>query len=69
MKVLLRNTKTNLYFVGINQWTDDPNQARDFGRVEDAIRLDREEQMTDMEVILRCDDPYGDLVLPLRKPR
>lgn len=45
---------TNLYYVAPNQWTADPE-------------IDRE-QMTGMEVVLRYDDAFCDLLLPLPKP-
>jgi hypothetical protein len=67
-RAVLHCTKTNLYYVAPNQWTADPKQARDFEQVHDATRIDREQQMTDMEVVLRYHDPSCDLVLPLRKP-
>ena len=67
MRVLLHSKKTNLYYVGVDQWTADPKQARDFGELADAIRVNREAHMADMEAILAYDDPYCDLVLPLAK--
>ena len=67
MKVLLRETKTSLYYIGSNQWTADPRQARDFEQVEAAIRHHAEEPLAGMEVVL-YDDLFSDLVLPLRKP-
>jgi hypothetical protein len=68
MKVLLRSTITKLCFLGTDQWTTDPNQARDFEHVHDAARFDREQQMAGMEVVLRFADHMYDVVLPLRKP-
>ena len=68
MKVLLRETKTRLFYAGTQQWITDAKQAWDFDRVEEAIRLSREEQLTDAEVVLRFDDPACDAVLPLRTP-
>ena len=66
MKVLLRDTKSCHYYVGANQWTADSKQARDFEQVEQAIRLNRDEQLRDMEVVLSFDDHLCDLVLPIR---
>jgi hypothetical protein len=67
VKVLLRKTKTSLYYVGADGWTTDPKQARDFEQVEAAIRHHAEEPLAGMEVVL-YDDLFSDLVLPLRKP-
>jgi hypothetical protein len=36
MRVLLQNTETKLYFIDINQWTDDPLKATDFEEVQHA---------------------------------
>ena len=66
MKVLLRKTKTGLFYAGTQQWTTDLRQARDFNQVEEAIRRFQEEQLTDAEVVLRFDDPACDAILPLR---
>jgi len=57
MKVLLRGTKTGLYYVGPNEWTADAKQALDFDEVEKAVQLNRKEQLADMEVVLSFDDP------------
>ena len=69
MKVLLRGTKTGLYYVGPNEWTADAKQALDFDEVEKAVQLNRKEQLADMEVVLSFDDPYCDPVLALSKHR
>ena len=66
MKVLLRNTKSGHYYLGANQWTADSRNARDFEQVEQAIQLHRDEQLTGMEVVLRFDDHFCDLVLPIQ---
>jgi hypothetical protein len=68
MKVLLRNTKTNHYYVDNNQWTADSRYARDFQQVEQAIELQRNEQLRHLEVVLSFDDPLCDLVLPIGTP-
>jgi len=65
MKVLLRKAKTSLYYAGTDQWATDPRQARDFDQVEEAIRLQREEHLMDVEVVLSFDDPLCNCVLPI----
>jgi hypothetical protein len=65
MKVLLRKKKTSLYYLGADQWTTEARQAWDFDQVEEAIRLHREKRLTDVEVVLRFDDPLCDAVLSL----
>jgi hypothetical protein len=68
MKVLLRKTKDSRYYAGKNEWTADSRDARDFDQVDQAIQFRHEEQLTDVEVVLRYDDPFCDLVLPLGSP-
>jgi hypothetical protein len=65
MKVLLHSRTTDLYYVGVDQWAADPKQARDFGDIEAAIRVNRGEKLADMEAILAYDEPLCNLVLPL----
>ncbi|HOX58076.1 MAG TPA: hypothetical protein P5205_14340 [Candidatus Paceibacterota bacterium] len=66
MKVLLRKTNNSHYYVGKDHWTADSRCARDFGEVETAIQLHRDERLTDVEVVLSFDDPQCELVLPIR---
>ena len=66
MKVLLRKTNNSHYYVADNQWTADSRYARDFGEIEQAIQVHREEKLAGVEVVLSYDDPLCDLVLPLR---
>ena len=69
MKVLLRKTKTNLYYVGADQWTTETSQARDFVQVEQAIQFHRGERLAGVEVVVSFGDHLADLVLPLREAR
>ena len=66
MRVLLRQGKTKLYYVSLHQWTADPKSALDFDDVERAIKLSRDANLTEVEVVLVYDDPLCDLVLPIR---
>ena len=66
MRVLLRQTKTKLYYVSLHQWIAEAKGAFDFDDVERAIKLSRDANLTEMEVVLSYDDPSCDLVLPIR---
>lgn len=68
MKVLLRKAKSPLCYAENGQWTADPQQARNFEHVHLAIELYRQERLTGGEVVLSFDDPFCDLILPLRTP-
>jgi hypothetical protein len=65
MRVLLRQTKTKLYYVSLHEWIADAGSAFDFDDVERAIKLSRDANLTEVEVVLAYDDPFCDLVLPL----
>ena len=70
MKVILRNTATDLYVLGPKMWTNDPNRAMDFGYAGRAMKLAEEagfkEMLNDMEVILSINGFANPLRLPLR---
>lgn len=68
MKVLLRKTHTCEYYAGDNRWTAEARDARDYDQVDRAIQVRREEELAGVEVILRFDDPFCDLVLPPGAP-
>jgi len=69
MRVILRNTATDLYVLGPKMWTNDPNRAMDFGYTGRAIKLAEEaglkEMVNDMEVILSISGFNNPLRLPL----
>lgn len=67
MKVLLRKSKTSLYYAGGDEWTTDAARAQDFDQVDRAIQHRQCVQLADVEVVLSFDDPLCDLVLPLRR--
>jgi hypothetical protein len=65
MRVLLRQIRTKLYYDGSHRWTADAGGAFDFEDVERAITLGRDANLIEVEVVLACEDPMCDLVLPL----
>ncbi len=69
MKVILRNTATDLYVLGPNMWTNDPNRAMDFGYTGRAMKLaeeaDLKDMVNDMEMILSFSGFNNLLRLPL----
>jgi hypothetical protein len=68
MRVLLRQTKTSVYYAGPDQWATDAKQARDFEEVDRAIQVQRQERLANVEIVLRFDDPFCDAVLSLPTP-
>ena len=69
MKVILRNTATDLYVLGPRMWTNDISRAMDFGYTGRAMKLAEEtglkEIVQDMEVILSISGFSNALRLPL----
>ena len=52
MRVLLQNTETRLYFMDIDQWTDDPLKARDFEDVERAADAYEDQDIDYARIVL-----------------
>jgi hypothetical protein len=69
MRVLLRNSKIGLYYVGRRHWVGDAHAAADLGCIENAAQLSRDENFEQMEVVVESEDPACELVLPLSNPR
>ncbi len=63
MRILLLNAETKLYFVGPNQWTEDPAEALDFEQIERAAQVYSAEGLTYAEIVL---EPAAQ-ALPLQK--
>ncbi len=68
MKVLLRKTDAQLYYVGPDQWTSDRELALDCEDVERAMTLSRQARLTNMEVVVSDHDPEQDLSLRFADP-
>jgi hypothetical protein len=67
MQVLLRHASIGLYYAGHKHWVGNPAAALNLGSVEHAAEVSREECFSEMQVLLKSDDPSRDLVLPLRR--
>ncbi len=65
MKVILRNAATDLYFIGTNMWTNDPDKALDFGRADRALRVARSAGLKDLELIMSFCGVPQELRLPV----
>ncbi len=65
MKVLLRNRRTKLFYVGQNLTGGRPEEARDFGNIAKATRFSLREKLPDMEIVLRYDACPGEVPLPV----
>lgn len=63
MKVLLRNTRTGMFYAGPDQWADDPTQALDFEMTDRALDAVRDAGLNSMEVLMRFEDPIFEIPL------
>ena len=63
MKVLLRNTRTGMFYAGLEQWADDPAQALDFEMTDRALDAVRDAGLNSMEVLMRFEDPFFEIPL------
>ncbi len=52
MRVLLQNTETNLYFIGAEQWTEDPIQATDLEDIEHAAQVYQAQNLAYARIVL-----------------
>jgi hypothetical protein len=65
MRVLLRSRRTKSYYIGPNQSGADVARALDFANVRSAAKFTFEENLPDMEIILRYDSYNSEIPLPV----
>lgn len=64
-KVYLRHAKAHSYYSGWHSWTDDEHRAVNFESAEIALQRAREEQMHQVEVVVREGDRSRETVIPV----
>ena len=64
-QVLLRSSRTNLYYASNGEWTAYPEFAFDFGLTEQAARAYRRERMSEIELVFRTEKPICELKVPV----
>ena len=65
MKVILRDSSTDLYLVGPNMWTNDRAKALEFERVEHALEQARHAGAKDLELVVSFNHVPGDVHVPM----
>ena len=63
MKVLLRHTRTGMFYAGPDQWANDPAQALDFQMTDRALDAVRDARLNSMEVLMQFEDPHFEIPL------
>lgn len=66
MRILLRNSKTGLYYQEPGQSTANPQEARVFGHASQAISLAYQMHLPDMEVLLTFEEAAHNIRFPLQ---
>jgi hypothetical protein len=65
MKVLIQNPLTLSYLQNVGTWTSDPDKACSFGDSRSAIQFCLNNDMDDMQVVLKGPDPRFDVQVPV----
>jgi hypothetical protein len=65
LRVLLRSQTTGLYFQDDFAWTADPNNARRFAGMPEAIALAQRNHIADAEILLAFKFSGYDVSIPL----
>lgn len=67
MSVYLQSIRTEKFVQGPEQWTDRPEQARQFGGGTDALFFCCRHHLADMQILGRFADPQKNFTIPLRE--
>ncbi|HEY5911393.1 MAG TPA: hypothetical protein VJA21_12400 [Verrucomicrobiae bacterium] len=65
MRVLLRDTRTGLYFQEPEQWTGEVDKAQTFRHSADAMNVARQKQVQQAEVVLAFEESAYTVAIPL----
>lgn len=65
MKIILKDSRTGLYYSRDQQWSPDVSDAMEFGSSEAAAALALKEKLETANVVMRYENPACELTLPL----
>ncbi len=63
MRVVLRNMKTGLFFRNSDDWSENAEAARDFVDATTALYFAKEQELLDVEIMLKFENPRHDVVV------
>jgi len=69
MRILVRNSRTGMYFQHPNQWTSSRLEAASFETSTQALYLIIKRELRDVEMLLTSDDIPCDIHLPVALPK
>jgi hypothetical protein len=67
MRALIRDVKTGMFYGSDGQWTNDREDARDFGGTYQAMHLAGEKGLHGVQVVLAFESPEYDLVINFQR--
>ena len=67
MRTLIRDEKTRMFYGADGQWSEEREDARDFGGTFQAMSFAGEKQLRGIEVVLAFDQPEYDVVIHLER--
>jgi hypothetical protein len=65
MKILLRNTRTGLFYAGQDRWTQNDPEAFDFEQTDLALEAVRDARLHGVEVLVKFEDPAFEIPLTI----
>jgi hypothetical protein len=65
MRILLQNVQTKLYFCLLGTWTANPHAAHNFRHSEQALEYVHKQGLTDVQLVVKFEDPQWDEIVPL----
>ena len=65
MRILLQHVRTNLYFCLLDIWVKDPRAAFDFRHSQRAMDFVRSQDLREVQLVVKFEDPQWDEVVPL----
>jgi hypothetical protein len=67
MRTLLRHRISGLFFQGVNQWTENAEQAYDFRFIDRAMHFADTWELGDVELAFTFEEPYSIQTAPLER--
>ena len=62
MKLILRHTKSGLYFQGLGKWVEDPNRAVDFRFIDRALSYIHTWHLAEVELAFAYGTESADII-------
>jgi hypothetical protein len=67
MKIILRDSLAGLYYGANHNWCDEVSEAMAFDSIQMAALVALDQDMDNVNVVLRYEEPICELVLPIER--